>query len=159
MLYDLRWFFHFIFNDYQFCFGHIIRCTCNESWSIRLFATKTLRVFLTFVTFVTFGSLTTVGHISREISQHVEFFINTEDRNINGHINCLKYRPLPNIIGIWKSHYSYMQPKGSSNIIEGIKVVLLFFTKRFHTHKKHKKYKTQINNFHSDVFYTYKKHK
>ena len=27
----------------------------------------------------------------------------------------------------------------SSIIIEGIKAVLFFFTKRFHTHKKHKK--------------------
>ena len=53
----------------------------------------------------------------------------------------------------------------NSNINEGIKAVLffIFFTKRFHTHKKdkkHKKYKkhkTQINNFHSDVFYSHKK--
>ena len=27
----------------------------------------------------------------------------------------------------------------SSNIIDGIKAVLFFFTNRFHTHKKHKK--------------------
>ena len=47
----------------------------------------------------------------------------------------------------------------SSNIIEGIKAVLFFFMKRFHTYKKYKKHKTQINNFHSDVFYRHKKHK
>ena len=50
----------------------------------------------------------------------------------------------------------------SSNINEGIKGVLffIFFTKRFHTHKKykkHEKHKTQINNFHSNVFYSHKK--
>ena len=35
----------------------------------------------------------------------------------------------------------------SSNINEGIKAVLFFSTKRFDTHKMHKKHKTQINNF------------
>ena len=56
--------------------------------------TKTLRAFFTFVAFATFGSLITVGHILREISQHVDLYINTENRNINGRVKSLKYRPL-----------------------------------------------------------------
>ena len=35
----------------------------------------------------------------------------------------------------------------------------IFFTRKFYSHKKYKKHKTQISNFHSDVFYAHKKHK
>ena len=41
----------------------------------------------------------------------------------------------------------------SNNKIEGVKAVFFFFKKRFQIHKKYKKHKTYINNFHSDDFY------
>ena len=49
----------------------------------------------------------------------------------------------------------------NSNIIEGIKAVyFIFYKKTSHAQKaQNTKHKTQINNFHSDVFYTHKKHK
>ena len=40
-----------------------------------------------------FGSLKTVVHIPREISQHVHFFIKTEGGKIIGHVKSLTYRP------------------------------------------------------------------
>ena len=42
-----------------------------------------------------FGSLKTVVHIPREISQHVHFFIKTEGGKIIGHVKSLTYRPSP----------------------------------------------------------------
>ena len=41
---------------------------------------------------------------------------------------------------------------------EGINAVS-FFTKRLHTHKKHKNHKTQTSDFHLDLSYAHKKHK
>ena len=40
-----------------------------------------------------FDSLITVGHIPREISRHVHFFIKTEGGKIIGHVKSLTYRP------------------------------------------------------------------
>ena len=40
-----------------------------------------------------FSNLITVGHIPREISRHVYFFIKTEGRKVNGHVKSLTYRP------------------------------------------------------------------
>ena len=42
-----------------------------------------------------FDSVITVGHIPREISRHVHFFIKTEDGKVIGHVNSLTYRPSP----------------------------------------------------------------
>ena len=44
-----------------------------------------------------FGSLKTVVHIPREISQHVHFFIKTEGGKVISHIKSLTYRlwPMP----------------------------------------------------------------
>ena len=42
-----------------------------------------------------FSSLITVGHIPRDISRHVHFFIKTEDRKVNRHVKSLTYRPSP----------------------------------------------------------------
>ena len=42
-----------------------------------------------------FDSLITVGHIPREISRHVHFFIKTEDGKVIGHVKSLTYRPSP----------------------------------------------------------------
>ena len=57
----------------------------------------------------------------------------------------------------------------SSNINEVIRVISCFFhenilhtqksTKKPKKFKKHKKHKKQTSDFHSDVFYTHKKHK
>ena len=40
-----------------------------------------------------FSNLITVGHIPREISRHVHFFIKTEGGKVNGHVKSLTYRP------------------------------------------------------------------
>ena len=40
-----------------------------------------------------FSNLITAGHIPREISPHVHFFIKTEDGKVNGHVKSLTYRP------------------------------------------------------------------
>ena len=40
-----------------------------------------------------FDSLITVGHIPREISRHVHFFIKAEGGKVIGHIKSLTYRP------------------------------------------------------------------
>ena len=40
-----------------------------------------------------FDSLITVGHIPREISRHVHFFIKAEGGQVIGHIKSLTYRP------------------------------------------------------------------
>ena len=53
---------------------------------------------------------------------------------------CYKYKLMRPNIGIV-----------SSNINEGIKAVLFFYEKISHA-QKHKMHKTQINNFHSEVF-------
>ena len=42
-----------------------------------------------------FDSLITVGHIPREISQHVHFFIKTVGDKVIGHVKSLTYRPSP----------------------------------------------------------------
>ena len=42
-----------------------------------------------------FDSLITVGHIPREISRHLHFFIKTEDGKVIGHVKSLTYRPSP----------------------------------------------------------------
>ena len=42
-----------------------------------------------------FDSLITVGHIPREISRHVHFFIKTEGGKVIGHVKSLTYRPSP----------------------------------------------------------------
>ena len=42
-----------------------------------------------------FDSLITVGHIPREISQHVLFFIKTEEGKVIVHVKSLTYRPSP----------------------------------------------------------------
>ena len=42
-----------------------------------------------------FCNLITVGHISREISRHVHFFMETEDGRINEHAKSLTCRPSP----------------------------------------------------------------
>ena len=42
-----------------------------------------------------FDSLITVGHIPREISWHVHFFIKTEGGKVIGHVKSLTYRPSP----------------------------------------------------------------
>ena len=59
------------------------------------------------------------------------------------------------------NHYlSDLYDTFSSNVNEGNKAVLFFFTKRFHTKKAQKAKKK--SDFHSDVFYAhtkYKKHK
>ena len=39
--------------------------------------------------------LITVGHIPREISRHLHFFIKTEDGKVIGHVKSLTYRPSP----------------------------------------------------------------
>ena len=40
-----------------------------------------------------FGAMKTVGHITREISRHVYFFIKTEGGSVNGKVLSVKYRP------------------------------------------------------------------
>ena len=40
----------------------------------------------------------TVGHIPREISRHVYYFIKTEDGFANGSVISIKYRPSPDFI-------------------------------------------------------------
>ena len=40
-----------------------------------------------------FDSLITVGHMPREISRHVHFFIKAEGGKVIGHIKSLTYRP------------------------------------------------------------------
>ena len=42
-----------------------------------------------------FDSLITVGHIPREISRHLHFFIKTEGGKVIGHVKSLTYRPSP----------------------------------------------------------------
>ena len=42
-----------------------------------------------------FDSLINVGHITREISRHVHFFIKTEDGKLIGHVRSLTNRPSP----------------------------------------------------------------
>ena len=42
-----------------------------------------------------FDSLITVGHIPREISRQLHFFIKTEDGKVIGHVKSLTYRPSP----------------------------------------------------------------
>ena len=42
-----------------------------------------------------FENLITVGHIPREISRHVHFFIKTEGGKVNGHVKSLTYRSSP----------------------------------------------------------------
>ena len=44
-----------------------------------------------------FNSLITAGHIPREISRHLHFFIKTEDGKVIviGHVKSLTYRPSP----------------------------------------------------------------
>ena len=42
-----------------------------------------------------FDSLITVGHIPREISRHLHFFIKTEDGKVIGHVKSLTFRPSP----------------------------------------------------------------
>ena len=42
-----------------------------------------------------FDSLITVGHIPREISRHLHFFIKTEAGTVIGHVKSLTYRPSP----------------------------------------------------------------
>ena len=42
-----------------------------------------------------FSNLITVRHIPCEISRHVNFFITTEGRQVNGHVKSLTYRPSP----------------------------------------------------------------
>ena len=46
-----------------------------------------------------FDSLITVGHIPREISRHVHFFIKTEGGKVIGHVKSLTYRPSPIPLG------------------------------------------------------------
>ena len=42
-----------------------------------------------------FDGLITVGYISREISRHLHFFIETEGSKVIGHVKSLTYRPSP----------------------------------------------------------------
>ena len=42
-----------------------------------------------------FDGLITVGHISREISRHLHFFIKTEGSKVIGHVKSLTYRRSP----------------------------------------------------------------
>ena len=42
-----------------------------------------------------FDSLITIGHIPREISRHLHFFIKTEDGKVICHVKSLTYSPSP----------------------------------------------------------------
>ena len=74
--------------------------------------------------------LKTVGHIPREISRHVFFFLKEENRRIEGTVYSTKYRPFP-------------IPAGALEI----PLMLTFKSTRFVTHQKMKDFMTSLYSY------------
>ena len=74
--------------------------------------------------------LKTVGHIPREISRHVFFFLKEENGRIEGTVHSTKYRPSP-------------IPAGGLEI----PLMLTFKSKRFVTHQKMKDFMTSLYSY------------
>ena len=74
--------------------------------------------------------LKTVGHIPREISRHVFFFLKEENGRIEGTVHSTKYRPSP-------------IPAGGLEI----PLMLTFKSTRFVTHQKMKDFMTSLYSY------------
>ena len=74
--------------------------------------------------------LKTVGHIPREISRHVFFFLKEENGRIEGTVHSTKYRPSP-------------IPAGGLEI----PLMLTFKSTRFVTHQKMKEFMTSLYSY------------
>ena len=80
------------------------------------------------------GKLETVGHIPREVSSHIYFYIKEEGRRIDGSAMATRYRPSP-------------VPSG------GLKIQLMMTVKspRYITHQKMKNFMTKLYCFNNKL--------
>lgn len=84
-----------------------------------------------------FTVLETVGHIPREISRHVHFFLLTEGGKVSGKVSSIQYRPSP-------------IPAGGLEI----PVLLTFSSDSVSAITKMKKFMTELYNYDSEPKYT-----